>query len=202
VANPRSRISTSFSHYPVRATKALLWLRVHHHARAEVDARVVASARRCAMKRLLRLALPLALVVVVAAGTNRAEAGCPGCDHALFGDNWEGGGLWPFSGGLGGFDAWAFIEVPPNLSNVYPDGGFTAYDGMWATGYQVHSNYSPINWVQPPAASAQSVLLKLQEMHIPLVSPEPMFLNKNPRIAENVRLPAPRIMKKVKDKEE
>jgi hypothetical protein len=150
------------------------------------------------MKRLLRLGL--ALLVVLAVGTTQARAGCPGCGGSLFGDGWNGGETWPFTGRLGGFDAYAFIGVPPNRANVLPYFGFTAFDGLWATGFQAISNYSPINYVLPPAGTAQSVLAKLKEMNIPLVSPEPMFLNKNPRIAENVRLPAP-VLKKTKKEE-
>jgi hypothetical protein len=45
----------------------------------------------------------------------------------------------------------------------------------------------------PPASTAQTVLNKLKEMNIPLVDPEPMFLGKNPRIADNVRLPVPKL---------
>jgi hypothetical protein len=157
------------------------------------------------MKRLLKLALPVALLVVLAVGSNRVQAGCPASCDASYGEGCRGVRIWPYGGGIGGFDAWAFISVEPNRANIYPNGGFTAYDGMWATGFQAHSNYSPINWVVPPAANAQAVLLKLKEMNIPLVSPEPMFLNKNPRIADNVSLPTPRVKKdrekKVEDKE-
>ncbi len=147
------------------------------------------------MKRLLRLGL--AVLVVLAAGALQAQAGCPGCGCGGYGDGWNGGGRWPNGCGIGGFDAYAFIAVPPNRANIFPNHGFTFYDGMWATGFQAVSNYAPINYVLPPAGSAESVLVKLREMNIPLVSPEPMFLNKNPRIAENVRLPAP-VLKKAK----
>jgi hypothetical protein len=152
------------------------------------------------MKRLTSMVLPLALVGALAVETGQVQAGCPGCTGGYFGDAWNGGSRWPFAGGLGGFDAWAFIEVAPNRANVYPIGGFTAYDGMWATGFQAHSNYSPINWVVPPAANAQAVLLKLQQMNIPLVAPEPMFLGKNPRIADNVLLPPARVKKTKEEK--
>jgi hypothetical protein len=152
------------------------------------------------MKRLLRLAFPLALLFVLSAGTSQAQAGCPCGGKSLFGDGWSDRWPWPYFCALGGFDAWTFIEVAPNLANVYPDGGFTAYDGMWGTGFQARSNYAPVNWIVPPAASAQMVLNKLKEMNIPLVSPEPMFLGKNPRIADNVRLPTPR-PKKTREEE-
>ncbi len=54
--------------------------------------------------------------------------------------------------------------------------------------------------MRTPAANAQAVLDKLKEMNIPRVSPEPIFLGKNPRIADNVNLPVPS-MKKAKDGE-
>jgi hypothetical protein len=138
------------------------------------------------MKRLSTLAL----LVLLGAGTAQVHAGCPGCGGGIDTGGWG----W----GLGGFDAWTFIDREPNRANIYPDGPITAFAGEWATGFQAHSNYSPINWYLPPAANAQAVLDKLKEMNIPLVSPEPMFLGKNPRIAENVKLPTPR-MKKAKD---
>jgi hypothetical protein len=65
---------------------------------------------------------------------------------------------------------------------------------------EAHSDYSKMNWLMPPAMSAQMVVEKLREMNIPLVNPEPMFLNKNPKIAEGARLPTPR-SKKEKEKD-
>src|SRR5262249_21698447 len=79
-----------------------------------------------------------------------------------------------------------------NDANYYPDGGFTAYPGEAGTGLTVVSNYSPINYLMPPTASAQEVLNHLRAMGIPLVNPPPNFLGVNPRAAEGVIRPGPR----------
>jgi hypothetical protein len=124
----------------------------------------------------------------------------PGYGHYLFdtflpGWGGRGQGWW----GWGGFDGRKLIFPPPNKANVFPYyGGYHIYESDPCSCIQVHSNYSQMNWITPPVVSAQMVLEKLREMNIPLVAPEPQFLNKNPRIAEGVRLPVPR-PKKEKD---
>jgi hypothetical protein len=100
-------------------------------------------------------------------------------------------------------DAWTYIEVEPNRANKFPYAGWTAYDGTPGSGWPSYSDYSHINYSHPPAVLAQSVLGRLNALGIPLVPPEPQFLGKNPRAAENVILPRPKESPKdKKDKDE
>jgi hypothetical protein len=166
------------------------------------------------MKRLLRAAIPVAVFAFLTGGGSDARAECPGCGVGSSVlpyftepiDGWGGGRIkggwsqgWRF---IGNIDGRALIFPPPNRANVYPDGGFTFYDGEMCSCFQAHSNYAPVNWLLSADESAQTVLDRLKALNIPLVSPEPRFLNKNPRIADNIKLPVPppKIEKKDKDK--
>jgi hypothetical protein len=160
------------------------------------------------MKRLLQPVIAALVVLMLAVPASRTMAGCPSCGgSSVYGyftspygqqPGWGGYGLgwW----GWGGFEGRALIFPPPNRANYYPDGGFTFYDGEMCSCLQAHSNYSRVDWITPPAVSARMVLEKLHELNIPLVSPEPQFLGRNPRIADGVKLPVPR-SKKDKDKD-
>jgi hypothetical protein len=164
------------------------------------------------MKRWLGVPPAMAILVAINAGTGRLQAGCSSCgafpllspftapipeedgfhDGGPAGEDlpgWGGYGLgwW----GVGGFDWRLLIFPPPNRANYYPDGGFTFYDGEMCSCLHAHSNYSRMDWFLPAAMTARTVLDKLKELGIPRVSPEPQFLNKNPRIAEGIRLPIP-----------
>jgi hypothetical protein len=177
------------------------------------------------MKRLFRATLPVVILAVLATcGSGRVLAGCSRCgspvlpyftaplhpdfgfgayehggryvlDRELPGWGGYGQGWW----GWGGFDGRKLIFPPPNRANIFPYGGFTFYDGEMCSCIESHSDYSRMNWLLPPAMSAQMVLEKLRELNVPLVSPEPQFLNRNPRIADGIRLPVPR--PKMKDKD-
>jgi hypothetical protein len=157
------------------------------------------------MKRLLRVVSTAAILMLVAGTADRALAGCASCGGSsvsgFFTSPWEqpgwggyGQGWW----GWGGYDGRKLIFPPPNRANMFPDGGFTFYDGEMCSCLHAHSDYSRMNWITPPTVSAMMVLEKLRELNIPLVSPEPQFLHRNPRIAEGVKLPIPR-SKKDKD---
>jgi hypothetical protein len=155
------------------------------------------------MKRLLCAALPVVVLLAPVTG-GKVLAGCASCGAGsavlpYFTGPLDGGPVTgPVCGGwsqgwryIRNLYGWDLIAVPPNLANFYPDGGFTHYDGEICSCFRAHSNYAPVNHMLPATASAQTVLERLRALNIPLVSPEPQFLNKNPRIAEGVRLPTP-----------
>ena len=99
---------------------------------------------------------------------------------------------------------WAFLygnrtiysEVVPigpfNDAWLRPYAGYTVYPGEPGSGFDTHSDYSHIDYVVTPENNAALVRSRLRAMGIPEVRPEPMFLGKNPRAADNVKLPLPR----------
>ena len=90
---------------------------------------------------------------------------------------------------------------PFNNNWLRPYGGFTLYPGQPGSGYGSHSDYSHIDYLVTPQENANLVAAKLKAMGIPAVAPEPIFLGKNPRITDNVKLPRPRpVEKKAPDK--
>jgi hypothetical protein len=93
----------------------------------------------------------------------------------------------------------ALIEVPFNNANLYPYGGWTLYPGEAGSGVPTMSNYSHVNGLVPPAVSARSVLARLQQLGIPIIAPEPEFLNKNPAITEGLILPVPKSWRKPRE---
>ena len=54
------------------------------------------------------------------------------------------------------------------------------------------SDYSKVNWLVPPTVNAQGVLDKLRELGIPQVPPDTIYLGKNPRSADEAKLPIPK----------
>ncbi len=92
------------------------------------------------------------------------------------------------------------IDTPFNYSWLTPHGGYVTYPGLPGSGFGSVTDYSQHSWVVPPEASANAVREKLRAMGIPLVPPETIFLGKNPRAADNLKLPIPR--PKEKDKED
>lgn len=91
---------------------------------------------------------------------------------------------------------------PPGIFFEAPMGGYTLYAGEAGSGASAGSDYSHINYPVPPAIAAQQVQARLREMGIPPVPPETQFLNKNPRAADNLKLPTPKgWVPKEKDKE-
>jgi hypothetical protein len=129
-------------------------------------------------------------LVVLAAGVGPARAGScgpAGCGVGVVGVADYGYGDY----GYGSNWAW-----------IYPDGGFTLYPGQAGSCVPSHSDYSKVNWLVPPTASAQAVLNKLQQLGIPQVPPETIYLGKNPNAGE-AKLPLPKgwTQKEVEPKE-
>jgi hypothetical protein len=91
---------------------------------------------------------------------------------------------WPFDNPL--------IVGPRNWSWLYPDGGFTVYPGEPGSGVRTGSDYSHVNWVQPPQANAQAVLQKLDALGIPRVPQDTTYLGKNPAQVDKAKLPVPK----------
>ena len=109
------------------------------------------------------LAVALAGVGVASAGS----CGAGGCDDGY--------------GGFGFNRAW-----------VYPFGGFTLYPGQAGSCVPSHSDYAKVDWTVPPTVNAQGVLDRLRALGVPQVPPDTIFLGKNPRGANDVKLPVPK----------
>jgi hypothetical protein len=88
--------------------------------------------------------------------------------------------------------AWELYDVPANWAYWYPDGGYTLYPGEAGSGGSAASDYSAPAWVLPPNVHAQSVLHKMQQLGIPNLPPETLYLHRNPRIADGLKLPTPK----------
>lgn len=84
-----------------------------------------------------------------------------------------------------------YIEGPTNWSWMFPEGGVTPYPGLPGSGMRGHSDYSYFNWYVPPSVNAADVALRLKQMGIPRVPPEPEFLGKNPCLPDKLRMPIP-----------
>jgi hypothetical protein len=95
----------------------------------------------------------------------------------------------------------ALIQITPNRAYIHPFAGYRLYPGEPGSGYGSWSDYSHINWLIPPEQSAANVRERLRLMGIPAVTPEPVFLNKNPAITDGLRLPIPRPKAAKEDKE-
>jgi hypothetical protein len=93
---------------------------------------------------------------------------------------------------LGTYYGTELIAIPFNNANHYPYGGWTLYPGQAGSGVPSASGYSHVNALVPPVVSARGVLATLQRMGVPIVPPEPVFLGKNPCVANNVKLPVPK----------
>jgi hypothetical protein len=91
---------------------------------------------------------------------------------------------WPFDNFL--------YDGPRNWTWWFPDGGFTAYPGEPGSGIVAGSDYSHINWVISPTATAQLVRQKLDALGIPPVPQETLFLGKNPAAVDKAKLPLPK----------
>ncbi len=100
---------------------------------------------------------------------------------------------WPYNNPL--------ISTPRNWSWMYPDGGFTLYPGQAGSGIQARSDYSHINWVQPPHANAQAVVQKLDALGIPRVPQDTTYLGKNPAQVDKAKLPIPKAWQREPEKE-
>jgi hypothetical protein len=101
------------------------------------------------------------------------------------------GRLHTFRGGFGDGP----VEVVPysfNYSWLTPHGGFVTYPGLPGSGFASQTDYSQHAWLIPPEANAQRVRERLKILGIPMTPPEPVFLGKNPKAAENIKLPVPR----------
>lgn len=145
------------------------------------------------MKPLMRvLAIPAVLVLTgLAAGS--AEAQCRGgyCGHGCVAlcppywcDPYADLRPWPDDNPL--------YEGPRNWAWMFPDGGFTAYPGLPGSGITTGSDYSHVNWVIAPTANAQIVTQKLEELGVPLVPQETIYLGKNPKVVDKAKLPMPK----------
>ncbi|MBY0232535.1 MAG: hypothetical protein K2W96_24920 [Gemmataceae bacterium] len=96
-------------------------------------------------------------------------------------------------------------EVPIGpFNNVWhrPEGGWTLYPGEPGSGFASHSEYSHIDWLVTPEDNAALVRARLRALGIPAVRPEPIFLGRNPRAADGVKLPIPRKIEKKEEKRE
>lgn len=137
------------------------------------------------MTLLRRLAIPVALLGVALGGAASLRA-----DGFLHGGHGHVSRQPPrFYHYPGGPD---LVEVTPNWAWIYPDGGFTAYAGLPGSGIPMRSDYSSPIWVAPPRVNAAGVIQKLDQLGVPLIAPEPVFLGKNPRAHENIKLPVPK----------
>jgi len=107
--------------------------------------------------------------------------------------------LAPRGGAIDGAGPVEVIDVTFNFAWLTPHGGYTTYPGLPGSGYGTHSDYSQHNWLVSPEENAAMVRNRLRELGIPPVPPEPVFLGKNPRAADNIKLPLPRVKEKDKD---
>jgi hypothetical protein len=138
------------------------------------------------MKRLASVALPLVALLAPTLGATHPAANYPAVN-----------GFVPLP--YPELPPTAFIDVPFNNTNLYPDGGWTLYPGEPGSFVPSMSVYSHINGRVPPEVSARSVLARLAQLGIPIVPPEPQFLGKNPCVADNVALPVPKGWRKPKE---
>jgi hypothetical protein len=130
------------------------------------------------MKQFLSRHWLAACLVMLSAGVGTANAGSCGPGGCGVG----GVGFSDYEDGGFGFNrAW-----------VYPNGGYTVYPGQPGSCVPSHSDYSKVNWLVPPTINAQGVLDKLRELGIPQVPPDTIYLGKNPRAAEDAKLPIPK----------
>ena len=128
------------------------------------------------MKQFLsRYWLAAGLVVLAAGGAHAGSCGPAGC-------------------GVGsvGFDDYGYGGYGSNWAWIYPDGGFTLYPGQAGSCVPSHSDYSKVHWTVPPTANAQATLNKLQQLGIPQVPPETIYLGKNPHATGDAKLPLPK----------
>lgn len=93
-------------------------------------------------------------------------------------------------GGVGSSDS-GYAGYGFNNAWLYPEGGFTVYPGEPGSCVPSHSDYSKVYWVVPPTANAQAVLNKLQQLGIPQVPPDTIYLGKSPNAGE-AKLPLPK----------
>jgi hypothetical protein len=122
------------------------------------------------MNRLCQIALAAALLAVPIT----AQAQCCGPNS------------------YGWMPAYYLIEFPHPQANLFPSGGWTLYPGEAGSGVPSHSHYSHVFGIVPPAVAANGVLLRLQQLGVPIKAPEPQFLGRNPAAADNVIPPTPR----------
>lgn len=85
-----------------------------------------------------------------------------------------------------------YISGPRNWAWILPDGGFTAYPGQVGSGIRAYSDYSHVNWVAPPQVNAQNVVQKLDQLGIPRVPQDTIYLNRNPAQVNKAKLPMPK----------
>ena len=118
--------------------------------------------------------LAAGLVVLAAGGAKAGSCGPAGCGVGSVGFDDRGYG----------YDSnWAWL---------YPNAGFTLYPGQAGSCVPSHSDYSKVHWVVPPTENAQAVLSKLQQLGIPQVPPETIYLGKNPQVTGDAKLPLPK----------
>jgi hypothetical protein len=140
------------------------------------------------MNRLCKIALAAALLAVPI--TAQAQCGGYGGYGGYFG--YGGEDRYGCYGSLGWMPAYYLIAFPHPQANLFPSGGWTLYPGEAGSGVPSHSHYSHVFGIVPPAVAANGVLLRLQQLGVPIKAPEPQFLGRNPAAADNVIPPTPR----------
>ncbi len=133
---------------------------------------------------MVPLALP-GLASPVLAGGSCPAGGCPSAGAALPAQ----------PGAFGHFDPcvpnpFDFITPFPDPVRIFPAYGYTAYPPRGVDCRGDFTPYRQVDWMTPPSDTAQIVLQRLHNLGVPLVTPEPEFLGKNPR-AEPATLPTP-----------
>lgn len=160
------------------------------------------------MRRPWRCWSLLACVTLLAGVGDLARAGgCRGGSCGL--------GDYSYDNPDGCLPAWCdpFVDLSPwpmdaryngsrNWHWWYPYGGFVNYPGEPGTGIRPVSDYSHINWLMPPSSTAQMVTQKLDMLGIPRVPQETLFLDKNPSVELNTKLPVPKNWAKEPPKDE
>jgi hypothetical protein len=89
----------------------------------------------------------------------------------------------------------------PAAARIFPSGGYTAYPPRGVDCRNDFSPYRQVYWLVAPPVTAQVTQSRLQNLGIPLVTPDPEYLGKNPQ-AEKAPLPRPRAPEGKPEKEE